>query len=142
MKGHPWQTCHYYPDGGCPNRTLIHRAYLIPQLLTPVELALIESKCATCEVCRRNRRQERRVPRHLTVAIFDEGSGQEVSGTTLNVSERGALIKAGGGTGFQVDQEVHVWFCDEAGWCTSTRAVITRLESARNAVAVRLLSEL
>lgn len=142
MKGHLWETCHYYPDGGCPNRTLIDRAYLIPQLLTPPELALIESKCAACEVCRINRRQERRVPRHLTVAIFDERSGQEVPGATLNVSERGALIEAGGGTGFQVNQEVHLRFCDETGWCASTRAIITRLESARSAVAVRLLSEL
>ena len=142
MKGHLWQTCHYYPDGGCPNRTLIDRAYLIPQLLTPRELALIESTCAACEVCRTNRRQERRVPRHLAVAIFDERSGQNVEGATLNVSERGALIQVGGGTVFRLNQEVHLWLCDETGWCAATRAVITRLESSRSAVSVRLLSEL
>jgi len=142
MKGHPWQTCHYYPDGCCPNRRLIDKAYLIPQILSPSELAAIESKCAACEVCRRNRRKQRRVPRRLTVAIFDERSGQEVQGATLNVSERGALIEVGGGTSFRVNQEVHLRLCDEHGCCASTRAVITRLESARSAVSVCLLCEL
>jgi hypothetical protein len=142
MKGHPWQTCHYYPGECCPNRTLIDRVYLIPHLLAPSELASIESKCAVCEVCRGNRRKERRVPRHLTVAILDERSGQKVQGSTLNVSDRGALIQVGDRTGFRVNQEVHLWLCDETGWCTSTRAVITRLESARSALSVRLLSEL
>jgi hypothetical protein len=142
MKGHPWQMCHYYPGECCPNHTLIDKAYLIPQLLASSELALIESKCSACEICRRNRRKDRRVPRHLTVAIFDEGSGQEVEGATLNVSDRGALIEVGGGTGFRVNQEVHLRLCDETGCCTSTGAVITRLESARSAVSMRLLSNL
>jgi hypothetical protein len=142
VKGHHWQTCHYYPGECCPNRTLIDRVYLIPQLLAPPDLALIESKCAACEVCRRNRRKERRVPRHLTAAIFDERSGQKVQGATVNVSDRGALIQVGGGTDFRVNQEVRVWLCDETGSCASTRAVITRLETSRSAVSVRLLSEL
>ena len=142
MKGHLWQTCHYYPDGCCPNRTLVDRAYLIPQLLAPSDLAAIESKCVACEVFGQNRRKERRVPRHLTVTILDERSGQEVQGATLNVSERGALIQVGGDTAFRVDEEVHLSLCDETGCCASTRAVIMRLESARSAVSVRLLSEL
>ena len=142
MKGHSWQRCHYYPDGCCPNRTLIDKAYLIPQLLAPSELGAIESKCASCAVCGRNRRKERRLPRQLTVTIFDERSGQEVQGATLNVSEGGALIEVGGGTGFRVNQEVHLRLCDENGCCASTRAVITRLESARSAVSVCLLCEL
>jgi hypothetical protein len=142
MKGHHWQRCQYYPDGGCPNRTLIDKAYLIPQLLASAELARIERTCAACELCRRNRRKERRVPRHLTAAIFDERSGQNVQGATLNVSDRGALIHVGGGTGFRVNQEVRVWLCDESGFCASTRAVITRLETSKSAVSVRLLSEL
>jgi hypothetical protein len=142
MKGHHWQRCQYYPDGGCPNRTLIDRAYLIPQLLTRSELADIKTKCATCELCHRNRRKERRVRRHWTVAILDERCGQKVQGATLNVSDRGALIQVGGGTGLRVNQHVDLLLCDETGCCTSTRAVITRLESARSAVSVRLLSEL
>jgi hypothetical protein len=141
MKGHLWQTCHYYPGECCPNHTLIDRAYLIPQLVAPPELALIERKCAACEVCRKNRRKDRRVPRHLTVAIFDERSGQQVEGATLNVSDRGALIQVGGGTGLRINQEVRLWLCDETGCRESTRAVIIRLETSRSAVSVRLLSE-
>jgi hypothetical protein len=142
MKGHHWQSCQYYPDGGCPKRTLIDKAYLIPQLLTRSELAEIKTKCATCELCHRNRRKDRRVARHWRVAILDGRSGQEVQGATLNVSDRGALIQVGGGTGLRVNQRVDLLLCDETGRCTSTRAVITRLESARSAVSVRLLSEL
>jgi hypothetical protein len=41
MKGHPWQTCHCYPDGCCPNRTLIDKVYVIAQLLSRSELFAI-----------------------------------------------------------------------------------------------------
>jgi len=139
MKGHPWQTCHYYPDERCPNRTLIDKAYLIPQLLTPSELAAIRTACANCELCRRNRRKHRRVARQLDVAIFHEGSSREVWGATLNLSKQGALIKVGDGTGFQVNEKVQLRLFDKDGYCESSRAVITRLESARSAVSVRLL---
>ena len=139
MKGHPWQTCHYYPDGYCPNRTLIDKAYLIPQLLTRSELAGIRTKCATCELCRRNRRKHRRVARQLDVAIFDEGSSREVRGATLNLSKQGALIKVGDETGFQLNQKVRLRLFDKDGYCESRRAIIIRLESAKGAVSVRLL---
>lgn len=142
MKRHPWQTCHYYADGRCPNQSLIDRAYLIPQLLAPSELAAIETTCAACELCHRNRRKHRRVPRPLDVAIFDERSGREVRGATLNVSKKGALIRVGEETGFQVDQKVHLRLCDQSGYCRSTRAVITRLEGASSAISVLLLRAL
>jgi hypothetical protein len=138
MKGHPWQTCQYYPDGCCPNRTLIDKAYLIPQLLTRSELAAIRTKCATCELCHGNRRKHRRVARQLGVAIFDEGSSREVRGATLNLSKRGALIKVADGTGFQVNQRVRLRLFDKDGDYESSRAVITRLEGAKSAVSVRL----
>jgi hypothetical protein len=139
MKGHPWQKCQYYPDGCCPNRTLIDKAYLIPQLLTRSELAAIRAKCATCELCHGNRRKNRRVVRQLDVAIFDEGSSREVRGATLNLSKRGALIKVGDETGFQLNQKVRLRLFDKDGYCESRRAIITRLESAKGAVSVRLL---
>ena len=139
MKGHPWQKCQYYPDGCCPNRTLIDKAYLIPQLLTRSELAAIRAKCATCELCHGNRRKNRRVARQLDVAIFDEGSSREVRGATLNLSKQGALIKVGDETGFQLNQKVRLRLFDKDGYCESRRAIITRLESAKSAVSVRLL---
>jgi hypothetical protein len=139
MKGHPWQTCQYYPDGCCPNRTLIDKAYLIPQLLTRSELAAIRAKCATCELCHGNRRKNRRVARQLDVAIFDEGSSREVRGATLNLSKQGALIKVGDETGFQLNQKVRLRLFDKDGYCESRRAIIIRLESAKGAVSVRLL---
>ena len=139
MKGHPWQKCQYYPDGCCPNRTLIDKAYLIPQLLTRSELAVIRAKCATCELCHGNRRKNRRVARQLDVAIFDEGSSREVRGATLNLSKQGALIKVGDETGFQLNQKVRLRLFDKDGYCESRRAIITRLESAKSAVSVRLL---
>ena len=139
MKGHPWQKCQYYPDGCCPNRTLIDKAYLIPQLLTRSELAAIRAKCATCELCHGNRRKNRRVARQLDVAIFDEGSSREVRGATLNLSKRGALIKVGDETGFQLKQKVRLRLFDKDGYCESRRAIITRLDSAKSAVSVRLL---
>ena len=139
MKRHPWQMCHYYPDGCCPNRTLIDKAYLIPQLLTRSELAAIRTKCATCDLCHRNRRKHRRVARHLDVAIFDEGSRREQRGATVNLSKQGALIKVADGTGFQVNQIVRLRLFDEDGYCVSGKAVITRLESAKSAVSVRLV---
>jgi len=142
MKGHPWQTCHYYPDECCPNRALIDKAYLIPQLLTPSELAAIETRCATCELCRRNRRKHRRIVRQLDVAIFHEGSSREVRGATLNLSKQGALIKVGDDTGFKVNEKVHLRLCDDEGYCESSRAVVTRLESTQSAVSVRLLRAL
>jgi len=139
MKGHPWQKCQYYPDGCCPNRTLIDKAYLIPQLLTRSELAGIGAKCATCELCHGNRRKDRRVARQLDVAIFDEGSSREVRGATLNLSKQGALIKVGDETGFQLNQKVRLRLFDKDGYCESRRAIIIRLESAKGAVSVRLL---
>ena len=139
MKGHPWQKCQYYPDGCCPNRTLIDKAYLIPQLLTRSELAAIRAKCASCELCHGNRRKNRRVARQLDLAIFDEGSSREVRGATLNLSKQGALIKVGDETGFQLNQKVRLRLFDKDGYCESRRAIITRLESAKSAVSVRLL---
>ena len=139
MKGHPWQTCHCYPDGCCPNGTIIDKAYLIPQLLTRSELAVIRAKCVTCELRHKNRRKHRRVARQLDVAIIDGGSSREVQGATLNLSKLGALIKVGDGTGFQVDQRVRLRLFEKDGSCESRRAVITRLESAKSAVSVRLL---
>ena len=142
MKRHAWQRCHYYPGGSCPNQSLIDKAYLIPQLLARSELAAIETTCAACEVCHRNRRKHRRLPRPFDVAIFDERSGREACGATLNVSKQGALIKVGDRTGFQVDQELRLRLCDKGGYCKSTRAVITRLEGAGSAISVLLLREL
>jgi hypothetical protein len=139
MKGHPWQTCHYYPDGCCPNHTIIDKAYLIPQLLTRSELAAIRAKCATCELRHRNRRKHRRVERQLDVAIFHERSRRGVPGATLNLSKLGALIKVGDGTGFRVNERVRLRLFDKDGSCESRRAVITRLESLKSAVSVRLL---
>jgi c-di-GMP-binding flagellar brake protein YcgR len=73
------------------------------------------------------------------VAIFDEGSRREVRGATLNLSKLGALIKVGDGMGFQVNQRVRLRLVDRDGYCESSRAVITRLESAKRAVSVRFL---
>jgi c-di-GMP-binding flagellar brake protein YcgR len=139
MKGHPWQICHCYPDAGCPNHTLIDKAYLIPQFLTRSELAVIKTKCATCDLRRTNRRRHRRVERQLNVAIFDEGASREVRGITLNLSKLGALIKVGNGTAFQANQRVRLRLFDEEGNCALRRAVITRFDSAKSAVSVRLL---
>jgi len=139
MKRHRWQACHYYPDEGCPNHTLISKAYLIPQLLAPSELALIESKCAACDICRRNRRKYRRVRRPLEAVILDKQSGQELHGTTLDVSDRGALIQVGDCNPFQVNQEIELRLCDANGSCQASRAVIKRVEHARGAISVFLL---
>jgi c-di-GMP-binding flagellar brake protein YcgR len=139
MKGHSWQTCHWYPDGCCPNRTLIDKAYLIAQLLSRSELSAIKAKCATCELRHRNRRKYRRVARQLDVAILDEGSRREVRGATLNLSKLGALVKVENGACFQVNQRVRLRLSDKDGYCESRRAIITRLESAQSAVSVRLL---
>jgi hypothetical protein len=65
-----------------------------------------------------------------------------VRGATLNVSKKGALIRVGEETGFQVDQKVHLRLCDQSGYCRSTRAVITRLEGASSAISVLLLRAL
>ncbi len=142
MKRQPWQTCHYYADGRCPNQALIDRAYLIPQLLAPSELGAIETTCAACKLCRRNRKRHRRAPRPLDVAIFDERSGREVRGATLNVSKKGALIRVEEERGFQVNQKVHLRLYDQSGYCQSTRAVIMRLEGAMSAISVLLLGAL
>jgi hypothetical protein len=139
MKGHPWETCQYYPDRCCPNRTLIDKAYLIPQLLPSSEVAAIRTKCATCELSGKNRRKHRRVARHVDVSILDEGSRREVRGATINLSKLGALIKVENGRVFRVNQRVRLRLFDKDGYCESRRAIITRLESAQSAVSVRLL---
>jgi hypothetical protein len=139
MKRHPWQTCCYYADEGCPNRSLIKRAYLIPQLLTRSELAAIETACANCEVCRQNRRKHRRVRRPLEAVILDKQSGQELHGTTLDVSDRGALIEVGDCKPFQVNQEIELRLCDARGCYQASRAVIKRVEHTRGAISVLLL---
>ncbi len=142
MKKHPWQTCDYYSDEGCPNHTLIGKAYLVPQILSPSELAAIKTACANCEVCRQNRRKHRRIQRPVEAVILDTQSGEELHGTTLNVSERGALIDISGCHPFQVNQEIELRLCDEDGSCHSSRAVIKRVERARGAISVFLLGEL
>jgi hypothetical protein len=79
------------------------------------------------------------VARQLDVVIFDEGSSRQVRGATVNLSKQGALIKVGDGTDFQVKQRVHLQLFDKDGYCESRSAIITRLESAKGAVSVRLL---
>jgi hypothetical protein len=142
MTAYPWQSCHYYPDGCCPNRSLIDKAYLIPQLLPPSELSAVEAACATCEVCRRNRRKHRRVQRPLTVVILDERSGEELHGTTLNVSNQGALIKVADCKPFQVNREIELRLGDTNGAWQSSRAVIKRVERTRGVISVFLLAKL
>ena len=139
MKAHCWEKCDCYPDRRCPNRSLINRAYLIPQLLTRSELAAIETACANCEVCRQNRRKHRRVRRPLEAVILDKQSGQELHGTTLDVSARGALIEVGDCKPFQVNQEIELRLCDASGSCQASRAVIKRVEDIRGAISVFLL---
>jgi hypothetical protein len=140
MKRHPWQTCCYYADEGCPNRSLIGRAYLIPQLLSRSELAAIKTACADCEVCRQNRRKHRRVQRPLEAVILDKQSGQELHGTTLDVSDRGALIEVGDCNPFQVNREIQLRLCDASGCYQASRALIKRVEHARGAISVFLLN--
>jgi hypothetical protein len=142
MKRHLWERCAYYPDGRCPNRSLIDRAYLIPQVLARSELAAIETACANCEVCRQDRRKHQRVQRPLEAVILDTQSGQELHGTTLNVSERGALIAIGGCNPLQVNQEIGLRLYDGSGSCQSSRAVIKRVEHTRGAISVFLVGKL
>jgi hypothetical protein len=142
MKRHRWERCPYYLDGRCPNRSLIDKAYLIPQIFSPSELATIETACANCEICRQDRRKHRRVQRPLEVVILDKQSGKELHGTTLNVSERGALIEIGECHPCQVNQEIELRLVDESGSCHSSRAVIKRVEHTRGAISVFLLGGL
>jgi len=142
MKRHLWERCPYYPDGRCPNRSLVDRAYLIPQILSPSELAAIETACANCEICRQDRRKHRRVQRPLEAVILDKQSGEELHGTTLNVSERGALIEIGDCHPFQVNREIELRLCESSGSCQSSRAVIKRVERTRGAISVFLWGKL
>jgi hypothetical protein len=142
MKRHLWERCTYYPDGRCPNRSLINRAYLIPQVLSPSELAAIETACADCEVCRQDRREHRRVQWPLDAVILDKQSGEELHGRTLNVSERGALIEIGSCDRLQVNQEIELRLHDGSGSCHSSRAVIKRVERIRGTISVFFLVEL
>jgi hypothetical protein len=142
MKWHPWERCIYYPGGDCPNRSLMDRAYLIPQILSPSELAAIETACANCEVCRQDRREHRRVWRPLEAVIVDKESGEALHGTTLNVSERGALIEIGDSHPFQTNQEIELRLCDASGSCQSSRAVIKRVERTRGAISIFLWGKL
>jgi hypothetical protein len=141
MKRYLRERCAYYPDGRCPNRSLINRAYLTPQILSPSELAAIETTCANCEVCCQDRREHRRIQRPLKAVILDEQSGEELHGRTLNVSKRGALIEIGDCDRFQVNQEIELRLSDEDGFSQSSRAVVKRIERARCAISV-LLGEL
>jgi hypothetical protein len=138
MNRYLWERCPYYPDGRCPNRSLIDKAYLIPQILSPSELAAIKTACADCEVCRQDRRKHRRVQRPLEAMILDRQSGEELRGTSLNVSERGALIEIGDFHPFRVNQEIELRLWDEDGSCQSSPAVIKRVESTRRAISVSL----
>jgi hypothetical protein len=140
MKAYRWEDCDYYPDQRCPNRSLINRACLIPQLLTRSELAAIETACANCEVCRQNRRKHRRLQRSLEAVILDKQSGQELHGTTLDVSDRGALIEVGDCNPFHVNREIELRLYDARGCYQASRAVIKRVEHARGAISVFLLN--
>jgi hypothetical protein len=136
MKRHLWKTCPYYPDGRCPNRSLIDKAYLIPQIISPSQLAAIKTACANCEVCRQDRRKHRRVQRPLEAVILNKQSGEELHGTSLNVSQRGALIEIGACHPFLVNQEIELRLCDEDGSCHRSRAVIKRVEQTKGAISV------
>jgi hypothetical protein len=141
MKRHLWERCAYYPDGRCPNRSLINRAYLIPQVLSPSALAAIETACANCEVCRQDRREYRRVQRPLDAVILDKQSAEELHGRTLNVSERGALIEIGSCDRLQVNQKIELRLYDGSGSCHSSRGVLKRIERTRGAISVFFLVE-
>jgi hypothetical protein len=136
MKRHLWERCPHYLDGRCPNQSLVDKAYLIPQIISPFQLAAIQSACANCEVCRQDRRKYPRVRRPLEAVILDKQSGEELHGTSLNVSERGAFIEIRDFHPFLVNQEIELRLCDENGSCQTSRAVVKRVEHTRGAISV------
>jgi hypothetical protein len=71
--------------------------------------------------------------------IVDKQSGQELHGTTLDVSDRGALIEVGDCNPFQVNQEIELRLCDGKDSCQASRAVVKRVEHTRGAISVFLL---
>lgn len=106
MKEPTWEKCPYYPSGRCPQHSTIDRAYLIPQLLEASELEAAIDACDQCEIYDKERRKYRRIARPFRVVVSNKQAKQNIEGTVVNVSVKGALIRLDNWIPFDKEQMV------------------------------------
>ena len=114
MKKPAWEKCHYYKSGQCPEHTTIDKVYLIPQLLS---LSEIEGATKTCEQChhyRSEKRKYRRVTRPFRVVVSNKKPKKSITGTVVDVSAKGALVKLDNWVNFDKDEKVNLELCYNA----------------------------
>ena len=104
MEQPAYEKCHFLGSGQCPYKSTIERALLIPQLLTPTEIADAKRLCEKCEQIFVEKRKAVRVQRSLRVVITRLDQEETFHGTTLDVSSGGALVKLEDLPNFHTDE--------------------------------------
>jgi hypothetical protein len=111
MKKAAWEKCHYYKSGQCPERTTIDKVYLIPQLLSVSEIEAATKTCEQCPHYRSEKRKYRRVARPFRVVVSNIKPKKSITGTVVDVSANGALIKLDNWVNFDKNETVNLKLC-------------------------------
>jgi len=111
MKESTWEKCHHYSSGRCPESSRIDKVYLIPQLLN---ISDIEAATKTCEQCghyQHEKRKYRRVARPFRVVVSNKEPKESITGTVVDVSAKGALVKLDNWVNFDKNEKVNLKLC-------------------------------
>jgi hypothetical protein len=114
MKKPAWEKCHYYKSGQCPERTTIDKVYLFPQLLSVSEIEAATKTCEQCPHCHSEKRKYRRVARPFRVVVSNKKPKKSITGTVVDVSTKGALVKLDNWVNFDKDEKVNLELCYSA----------------------------
>jgi len=148
MKDNYWENCSYFEDGQCPQPDAIARAYLIPQLLDPSEIGVINKLCRTCGKYLNEKRKHPRIKRSYRI-ILQRSNGNTIEGEIVNISEGGALIKLQNRADLDKNEEVilEIYPSQGASETVSTSTImvtgmIERIEDEKHQIAVTFIKEI
>ena len=148
MKDNYWDNCSYFEDGQCPQPDAIARAYLIPQLLDPSEIGVINKLCRTCGKYLNEKRKHPRIKRSYRT-ILQRSNGNTIEGEIVNISEGGALIKLQNRADLDKNEEVilEIYPSQGASETVSTSTImvtgmIERIEDEKHQIAVTFIKEI
>jgi hypothetical protein len=103
-----WERCPFYAEDECPKASLVDRAYLIPHLLSPLEMGEVKDVCKKCGQYLNEKRKYIRLRKPFRVAVISDKKGARLQGKIINVSGVGALIMPDNWSDFAVNQEVEL----------------------------------
>jgi len=111
MKEPAWEKCHHYSSGRCPQRTTMDKVHLIPQLLNISDIEAATETCGQCEHYQREKRKYRRVARPFRAVISNKEPKKRITGTVVDVSVKGALVKLDNWINFDENEKVNIELC-------------------------------